>query len=207
MAALEAAVRLGNHEVALLENILANYDKAEKYVSYALERAAQFRGGNRVGELLTLRAQIEIARGNCSQAAKTLDEALPLVKRKSPVEEIASTLVTLGEFCLPTEQFEKAKAAFAEALDVAPAEHLPLLALGKYGQARTAAARGDKREARRLGGAAFGVLRQIHHYRVKEVEEWLAQYRHPWLRLFPFGRRRTKEARPQPGSVPTEASA
>jgi hypothetical protein len=79
-----------------------------------------------------------------------------------------------GELCLDQGELAEAAAAFDEMYLVSVQGSQEYEALARYGQARVADAQGKLAEARQHGHASLALLKFMEHYKVAEVEQWLA---------------------------------
>jgi tetratricopeptide (TPR) repeat protein/DNA-binding XRE family transcriptional regulator len=178
---LELARQIGHREwiSALLGNLgdvageLGNFVQAEVYFQEGLTMARQM--GHRewicallINMGLTLRKQ-----GNYRQAKDYLRESLALARQLGRPDMISHALYESGNLCLNQQQVKKAEASFREMLTTVSEGDQDLLALANYGLARTAAAKGNLFEARKLGEMSVMTLERMGHRRAEEVRNWL----------------------------------
>ncbi|MGH2508419.1 MAG: hypothetical protein ACRDHZ_13620, partial [Ktedonobacteraceae bacterium] len=167
--------------LAQLELALGQVDRAEEVVHQALAIIEPFQTKNQASEHHTILAQIEQARGHYIEAAAYLDRALPVLRIYGASEDQAIALLTQGEIEIERGNIDAAETAFQELFRVGPADFLAPIALGSYGLARVAAARYQRREARRLGAKSLQMLEALKHVRTPEVRAWMETIHNPFL--------------------------
>jgi tetratricopeptide (TPR) repeat protein/transcriptional regulator with XRE-family HTH domain len=126
-----------------------------------------------VGALANL-GQLARKQGNHTLAESYLQEGLAIVRAMDSPWLLAGMLDEWGELCLCQGGLAEAAAAFDEMYLVGVRGSQEYEALARYGQARVAAAQGKLIEARQHGHASLALLKSMEHYKVAEVEQWLA---------------------------------
>ncbi|MFL5667030.1 MAG: tetratricopeptide repeat protein [Ktedonobacteraceae bacterium] len=126
-----------------------------------------------VGALANL-GQLARKQGNYALAESYLQEGLALVRAMDNPWLLAGMLDEWGELCLCQGELAEAAAAFDEMYLVSVQGSQEYEALARYGQARVADAQGKLAEARQHGHASLALLKSMEHYKVAEVEQWLA---------------------------------
>ncbi len=129
-----------------------------------------------VGALANL-GRLEMKQGNLEQAELYLREGLAIVRAMDSQWLLAGMLDEWGEICLLQGRLGEAAAAFAEMYHLGAQGSQEYAALARYGQARVVDAQGNQREALQWGEESLALLKSMEHFRVAEVEQWLATRR------------------------------
>jgi tetratricopeptide (TPR) repeat protein len=178
---LELARQIGHREwiSALLSNLgdasgeLGNFAQAEVYFQEGLTLARQMGHREWICALLINMGSTLRKQGNYRQAEDYFQESLALARQLGRTDMISHALYEYGNLCLNQRQIENAEASFREMLTTVSEGDDDLLALANYGLARTAAAKGNLLEARKLGEMSVTTLERMGHRNANEVREWL----------------------------------
>ncbi|GAC1622051.1 MAG: hypothetical protein NVS4B11_15640 [Ktedonobacteraceae bacterium] len=178
---LGIAREIGHREwiSALLSNLgeaaseQGKYREAEQYFREGLTFAQQIGHREWTGMLLSNMGLTIRKQGYYAQAEKYLRESLTLARQIGTPQMTANALYEYGNLYLDQKKTEDAEKTFHEMLNVIPEGGQDLLALARYGLARTFAKKGDVHEARWLGEASVITLEEMGHRRAQEVRKWL----------------------------------
>jgi tetratricopeptide (TPR) repeat protein/transcriptional regulator with XRE-family HTH domain len=178
---LTLARQIGHRELIslLLSNLGAtvveqgNYSQAEDYFREGLTLARQIGHREWTSFLLINLGMAARKQRDYERAGVYLHESLALARSIDNPQIISTAFYEYGNLCLDQKQTKEAEVSFHEMLSSVPEGDQELLALARYGLARTAAAQGDIQDARRLGETSVSALESIGHRNAQEVKEWL----------------------------------
>ncbi len=179
---LELAKKIGHKEwmSGLLNNLgdlaseRGDYTHAEKYFQEGLTIVRQSNHRELTSVLLISLGLTTRKQGHYKQAEKYLQEGLTLARKIGVPQITANGLYEYGHVFLEQLMLEKAEKTFQEMLSITPEGSQDLIALAKYGLARTFGAYGNTSEAYRLGEASAITLEKMGHRGTGEVRRWLA---------------------------------
>lgn len=175
------ARQIGHREwiSALLSNLgdiadaQGNHTKAEGYFLEGLKLAKAIENREWMTMLLLNLGVTTRKQKNYLQAALYLKESLVLAKQIGISQITANVLYEYGNLCLDQQQVEEAEATFCEMLEIVSNHGQDLIALAKFGLARTAAMKGNLEDARKLGEESAATLGNMGHRNAEEVKNWL----------------------------------
>lgn len=150
-----------------------NYAQAESYFQEGLDLAHQLGHREWISALLISLGSTTRKQGNYPQAEIYFQESLRLARQLGRPEITSTALYEYGTLYLNQRKIEAADAVFHEMLTIISEGDQDLIALARYGLARTAAAQGNIDEARRLGGLSLTALEAMEHRYSQEVRHWL----------------------------------
>ncbi len=150
-------------------------DQAESYYQQALTQVRDLGHQERMITLLRSLSNLRMAQGDTESAEAYLAEALRLAREIGLRWQVARVLSEWGELQLRRQAYAAATTTFREYYELARMLHSQEMIAGAlFGQARVLAAEGDGARARRLAEESLDTYTAIGHYRVNELQEWLA---------------------------------
>ena len=178
---LSLARQIGHLEwiSALLANLgdvvsaQGNYAQAETYFQEGLALTKQIGQPEWFSVLSTNLGLTTRKQGNYLQAEVFLQDGLTSARQLGIPQMASNALYEYGNLRLDQQRIAEAEATFREMLDATPEECQDLVALARYGLARSAAERGDMGEARKLGEESAAILESLGHRNAQEVKDWV----------------------------------
>jgi tetratricopeptide (TPR) repeat protein len=150
-----------------------NTEQAEKYFQQGLLLARQIEHREWISVLLLNLGSLLQKQREYTRAEAYLEEGLTLAKQLGIPQITCNILYEYGNLFLNLQQLQAAETAFREMLTLVPEGSQDLLALARYGLARTACERGNIDESRKLGSESVTSLRAMGHSKAKVVSDWL----------------------------------
>jgi tetratricopeptide (TPR) repeat protein/transcriptional regulator with XRE-family HTH domain len=152
-----------------------NYALAECYLREGIELARQLDNRNNLALLLSNFGCVLGDQGDYQQANTYFQESLDLARGLGAPWYIHNVLIDWGGIHLNYQQLDAATAAFQEVLtsENEGASEPVMLALARYGLARSAALRGETAEALRLGRESLAQFEALGHHRAGKIASWL----------------------------------
>lgn len=150
-------------------------EQAESYYQQALTQARDLGHQERMITLLRSLSGLRMSQADYASAEAYLAEALRLARETGLRWQVGRVLSEWGELQLQQQSHAAALVTFREFYELARTLHSQEMIAGAlFGQARALAAQGDVSRARQLAGASLDTYTAIGHYRVNELQEWLA---------------------------------
>lgn len=150
--------------------------QAEAYYQQALARARAEGHQERIIVLLRSLGSLCAAQGNTETAVTSFQEALTLARQIGHRWQTGRTLSEWGEFQLHLGEWAAAQNAFQLLYDLARTlQSQELVATALYGLGRIYAAQQQRETAVTRGREALDTFTAIGHYKVQEVQQWLAE--------------------------------
>lgn len=110
------------------------------------------------------------------RARMYLEESFTLVEEHGTVEQKIHGAIALGDVCLKLDKVETAETHFTAAFNQATESHYAAeIELGQYGLARVGYARGERESAIEIATQAHTRLKEMGHFKAKQIEVWLRQ--------------------------------
>ncbi len=156
---------------------LEHYDQAEKYFKEALDLARQLEHREWISALLNNLGFTARKQRAYLEAEKFLQEGLTLARQIGRPQITANILYEYGNLCFDKADIKNAEAIFREVLTLIPEKDKELSGLAYYGLARTLSLLGEKEEAQRFGEISLTMLKEIDHWNVNEVKNWITTIR------------------------------
>lgn len=151
-----------------------NFAQAEMYYEECLALDRQLANRERLGQTLVDFSTLLRMQAAYDRAWTYLQEGLELARQIGHRRLLSKFWLEIGELHLQTGQCAEAERAFGETLRHLPDGQHSLNIGAHYGLARTAALRGNREEARRLGEQCLASFATSGHLRLEEVRAWLA---------------------------------
>ena len=150
-----------------------DYVQAEALLQEGLTLARQIGLCEWIGAMLVNLTQLEVERGDYSQARIYLEECETAAATLGVIRITTFVVFFRGILALHQGKFEEAEADFHEMQRIVPHGDLELHALLQYGLAQLAAGQGQLQQARELGEASALTLERVGHYQSHEIRRWL----------------------------------
>lgn len=152
-------------------------NQAEAYYQEALAQVRAADHQERIIILLRSLGGLKVDQGRYDEATTYLAEALQLARKIGHRWLTGRLLDHWGELHLLTQRFDPAQVAFQELYELARIiQSQDMVGGALYGLARVAAAQGNEDRARQLGEESQDNYTAIGHFKVNEVQEWLATF-------------------------------
>jgi tetratricopeptide (TPR) repeat protein len=156
-------------------------DQAESYYLEALAQSRELGHQERIIVLLRSLGGLKTTQSDYDSAETYLAEALRLAREIGHRWQVGRVLSEWGELQLQRKTLSLAAAAFRELYEVARTlQSQEMVAAALYGQARTLAEQGDQDRARQLAKESLDNYTALGHYKVNEIQEWLADFYYGW---------------------------
>jgi tetratricopeptide (TPR) repeat protein len=149
--------------------------QAEAFYEEALSEGRAAGHQERIIVLLRSLGGLKVEQGQYDAAGAYLTEALQLAREIGQRWLTGRLLDLWGELHLLQQQPDLARAAFQELYELARIiQSQEMIAGALYGLARVAAAQDDEARAQQLAEESLDNYTAIGHFKVNEVQEWLA---------------------------------